>query len=62
MYTIDTLHYSRTPVTPHVQYESTYTREIELIPGRILKVVIPVDTPSVRGFAIEDTLIINPGP
>ncbi len=61
-YAIDTLHYSRTVVTPQIRYESTYTKEITLVPGRILKIIIPSDTPSVHGFTIEDTLIINPGP
>ncbi len=60
-YAIDTLHYGYTPANPQVRYESTYTRTIDVIPGRILKIVIPPDTPSVRGFAIEDTLVINPG-
>ena len=61
-YAIDTSHYNRTEVNPHIRYESTYTKEITLVPGRILKIIIPSDTPSVRGFTIEDTLIINPGP
>ena len=61
-YAIDTLHYNRTEVKPHIRYESTYTKEITLVPGRILKIIIPSDTPSVHGFKIEDTLIINPGP
>lgn len=61
-YAIDTLNYIRNPIDPHVRYESTYSRDITLEPGRILKIVIPADTPSVRGFRIEDTLMINPGP
>jgi len=61
-YAIDTLHYRRNEVNLHIRYESTYTKEITLVPGRILKIIIPPDTPSVRGFTIEDTLIINPGP
>jgi len=61
-YAIDTLHYSRSVANPQIRYESTYTKEITLVPGRILKIIIPSDTPSVRGFTIEDTLIINPGP
>jgi len=60
-YTIDTLHYIRTEVNPQIRYQSTYTKEITLVPGRILKIIIPSDTPSVHGFTIEDTLIINPG-
>ena len=61
-YAIDTLHYRRNAVNLYIRYESTYTKEITLVPGRILKIIIPSDTPSVRGFTIEDTLIINPGP
>ena len=61
-YAIDTLHYSRSVANPQIRFESTYTKEITLVPGRILKIIIPSDTPSVRGFTIEDTLIINPGP
>ena len=61
-YSIDTLHYSRSVANPQIRYESTYTKEITLVPGRILKIIIPSDTPSVHGFTIEDTLIINPGP
>ena len=60
-YAIDTLHYSRSVANPQIRYESTYTKEITLVPGRILKIIIPSDTPSVHGFTIEDTLIINPG-
>lgn len=61
-YAIDTLHYNRNAVNPQIRYESTYAKEITLVPGRILKIIIPSDTPSVHGFTIEDTLIINPGP
>ena len=61
-YAIDTLNYRRNPTDPHVRYESRYTKDITIEPGRILRIVIPPDTPAVRGFRIEDTLIIHPGP
>ncbi len=43
-----------------VVYASKYTKDIEIVLGKMLKLVFPPDTPSVRGFDIEDTLIIVP--
>jgi hypothetical protein len=60
-YTIDTLHYRLEETTPDVTYRSTYTRRLQLEPGAEYRIVIPPDTPSVRGFDIEDTLIVVPG-
>jgi hypothetical protein len=59
-YTIDTLHYARASFSPDVVYTSQYTKDIEIAPGKMLKLIFPPDTPSVRGFDIEDTLIIVP--
>lgn len=59
-YAIDTLHYGDAFVSD-VRYESTYSKTLRFFPGRILKIVIPPDTPSIHGFNIQDTLIVNPG-
>ncbi len=59
-YTIDTLHYPHASFSPDVVYTSKYTKEVKIVLGKMLKLVFPPDTPSVRGFDIEDTLIIVP--
>ena len=59
-YTIDTLHYAHAAFSADVVYTSHYTKDIEIVPGKMLKLIFPSDTPSVRGFDIEDTLIIVP--
>ena len=59
-YSIDTLYYSPSSFTADVVYSSKYSRDIDLVPGKMLKLIFPPDTPSVRGFNIEDTLIIVP--
>jgi archaellum component FlaF (FlaF/FlaG flagellin family) len=59
-YTIDTLNYPHASFTPDVTYVSEYRKDVDLIPGKMLKIIFPPDTPSVRGFDIEDTLIIVP--
>ncbi len=41
-------------------YSSTYSKQIELRPGKLTELVIPPDTPSVAGFDILDTLRILP--
>ena len=43
-----------------IRYKSEYTKEITLVPGQVFKLVIPPDTPSVRGFQIVDTLVLMP--
>ncbi len=59
-YIIDTLHYRHASFSPDVVYESGFKKDIEIVPGKMLKLIFPPDTPSVRGFDIEDTLIIVP--
>jgi hypothetical protein len=59
-YAIDTLNYPHASFTPDVTYVSKYTKDVDIVPGKMLKLVFPPDTPSVRGFDIEDTLIIVP--
>jgi hypothetical protein len=59
-YTIDTLHHEGDEFSADVVYASKYTKDIEIVLGKMLKLVFPPDTPSVRGFDIEDTLIIVP--
>ncbi|MFQ6009023.1 MAG: hypothetical protein ACE5K8_08750 [Candidatus Zixiibacteriota bacterium] len=59
-YTIDTLHHALGTFSPDVVYTSKYTKDIGIVPGKMLKLIFPPDTPSVRGFDIEDTLIIVP--
>lgn len=59
-YRIDTLLYPQTEFTEDVVYTSSYVRYLRLKPGDMYRVIIPPDTPSVRGFNIEDTLIIVP--
>jgi hypothetical protein len=59
-YAIDTLNYPHASFAPDVTYMSEYTKDVDIIPGKMLKLIFPPDTPSVRGFDIEDTLIIVP--
>jgi len=59
-YKIDTSFVSNQEFTADITYESKYKRQVELIPGKTLLLVFPADTPSVRGFDREDTLIIKP--
>lgn len=59
-YNIDTLHYPQKEFVADVIYRSEFTKEIELVPGKTLMLVFPPDSPSVRGFNIEDTLYIRP--
>jgi hypothetical protein len=44
----------------NASYVSGYEKEVTFRPGETLKLVFPPDSPSVRGFAIEDTLVIFP--
>ncbi len=60
IYAIDTLNYPHASFTPDVTYMSEYTKDVDIVPGKMLKLIFPPDTPSVRGFDIEDTLIIVP--
>ena len=59
-YVIDTLNYPHASFSPDVTYVSEYKKDVDIIPGKMLKLIFPPDTPSVRGFNIEDTLIIVP--
>jgi hypothetical protein len=59
-YSIDTLYHPHSSFAADVVYSSKYSRDIDLVPGKMLKLIFPPDTPSVRGFNIEDTLIIVP--
>jgi len=43
-----------------VSYSSQNMQEVVLEPGKELRLVFPPDEPSVEGFDIEDTLVINP--
>lgn len=43
-----------------VNYTSQNMQEVTLEPGKELRLVFPPDQPSVEGFDIEDTLVINP--
>ena len=60
-YSIDTLHYQKTDFEPDLTYETRYIKDVVLLPNQELKIVIPPDTPTVRQFDMEDTLIIIPG-
>lgn len=44
----------------NASYTSGYEKQVTFRPGETLKLVFPPDSPSVRGFAIEDTLVILP--
>ena len=59
-YSIDTLYQSNSPFSADVIYSSQYKKDIDLVPGKMLKLIFPPDVPSVRGFDIEDTLIVVP--
>jgi len=59
-YSIDTVHFALTEFSEDVLYTSTNIQQLKFAPGQILKLVFPPDTPSVRGFDFEDTLIITP--
>jgi hypothetical protein len=39
---------------------TTYKKQVEIVPGKVIKLIFPADEPSVAGFHIEDTLIIVP--
>lgn len=59
-YWIDTAYYSEKNFKPDFMYSSSYNKNVELVPGKILKLIFPPDTPSVHGFNIIDTVIISP--
>ena len=60
IYKIDTLYVSEREFSVDVTYSSEYKEKVELIPGKMLMLVFPADTPSVRGFDRVDTLYIRP--
>ena len=41
-------------------FRSEHVRQLELMPGKLIELVIPSDSPSVRGFDIVDTVRILP--
>ncbi|MCM2271835.1 MAG: hypothetical protein NDJ18_04680 [candidate division Zixibacteria bacterium] len=59
-YGLDTDRTAGRPLTPDRTSGTVFTKEIELVKGRLLKLVFPPDSESLRGFLIQDTLIINP--
>ncbi len=60
IYKIDTLYVSERAFSVDVTYSSEYKEKIELISGKLLMLVFPADTPSVRGLDRIDTLYIRP--
>lgn len=43
-----------------IVFRSEHVRQLELMPGKLIELVIPADSPSVRGFDIVDTVRILP--
>jgi hypothetical protein len=39
---------------------TTFKKQVEIVPGKVLKLIFPSDQPPVAGFQIEDTLIVVP--
>lgn len=58
-YIIDTMCVEFESFGPDVTYNSSYEKDVVLDPGGVIQLVFPPDTPSVRGFDIEDTLIVR---
>jgi hypothetical protein len=59
-YVIDTLYVPGREFVSDVAYSSRHSKQVTLEPGRSLEIVIPPDTPSVRGFDVVDSLVIRP--
>jgi len=60
-YSIDSDCIDQADFSPDHRYNSAQSRSVVISPDAILKLVFRPDTPSVLGFDIEDTLIINAG-
>jgi len=58
-YMIDTTCAESEAFSPDVTYNSSYEKDVVLDRGGVIQLVFPPDTPSVRGFDIEDTLIMR---
>lgn len=59
-YWLDTVHTVGQPVKADWMTGSAYSKKIELEEGKLLKLVFPPEEQLLRGFKIEDTVIINP--
>jgi len=60
IYKIDTSFVSDREFKADITYHSEYKKQVKLVPGKTLMLVFPADTPSVRGYDREDTLMLKP--
>ena len=60
MYWIDTLHVPRDSIQPNWGTGFSYTKDVEIVPGKVLKFVFPPEPKQILPFQIEDTVEIHP--
>jgi hypothetical protein len=60
MYWIDTLHVPGDNINPHWGTGFSYTKDVEIVPGKVLKLVFPPEPKLKLPFQIEDTVVITP--
>jgi len=59
-YFIDTAYSVGSEFQSDITMTTNYRKSVRLVPGEMFKLIIPPDSPMVRNFGIEDTLIIVP--
>ncbi len=60
MYWIDTLHVPGDSIQPNWGTGTSYTKSVEILPGKVLKLVFPPESKQILPFQIEDTVEIHP--
>jgi hypothetical protein len=60
MYWLDTLHVPGEKINPHWGTGFSYTKDVEIVPGKVLKLVFPPEPSLKLPFQIEDTVVITP--
>lgn len=60
MYWIDTLHVPGDSILPNWGTGFSYTKDVEIVPGKVLKLVFPPEPRQILPFQIEDTVEIHP--
>jgi hypothetical protein len=60
MYWIDTLHVPGEKVSPNWGTGFSYSKSVEVVPGKVLKLVFPPEPKLRLPFQIEDTVVITP--
>lgn len=59
-YFIDTGYTAGSEFQSDITMTTSYSKSVRLVPGEMFKLVIPPDSPMVRNFGVEDTLVIIP--